>query len=699
MPDLAKLLNPASLAVIGASEDTSSIRGHCCETLLHHRWSGRIHLVSRSSPTVFDRETVSSIDALPEIPDLALLLTPAPATARALLQCAALGVPAAIVVASGFADGDSTEGRGLQEELAAIARDHDMALSGPNGEGFADIVTGLAPTFSPVLRDLEPLPEAVLRRGPRIAVVAQSGALGFGLFDTAWMRGLNVTRIVTTGNEAVLTLGDYVAFLAQEGRTDAILLFAEGFRDGCRFLDAAASCRKAGVPLVMLRVGRSSVGQRQAASHTGALAADDRMVADLLSGAGVIEASEPEEAVEILAVVAGLTGRRMAGNSVGICSSTGGGAGLLADLCERDGLDLPSLLPETRETLDALLPSYASTINPVDSTAAGIRALGYSGLARTIAGDDGVGAVIVAATGRTVVTIGREKPQLLALVRDVAKPVVFWSYTTPIPAFRDLMSEVGLPFSTQAGAITRALAGLARLQALPGPPPADAQPAPILPSGVLTEARAYPLLEELGLNPGAWRLVTTAEEACEAARVIGGPVALKVQSLDIPHKTEAGGVRLSVTADTAAANFDAIIAAARLYVPDAVIDGVLVQAMAASGVEVMVGAFADAVFGPVVMVGAGGVYVEISRDVAFATAPVDAPMARAMVDRLRLRPLLDGARGEPPADVGALAQAIVAVSRLAMAPGFQELDLNPVFVHEQGLTVADALIICGENQE
>jgi len=697
MPDLGKLLNPASLVVIGASEDTSTIRGHSCETLLHHRWDGRVYFVSRSSDSVFGHTTYKQVADLPEVPDMALLLTPAAGTVDALRACGAMGIGAAVVVGSGFADGGSPDGSRLQDELTTVARDHDIALSGPNAEGFADTLTGLAPTFSPVLRALDSLPEAEPRRGGRLAVVAQSGALGFALFDLAWSRGLNVRRIVTTGNSAVLTLADYLMFLADEGETDTVLVFAEGFQDGRRFFEAAERCRAAGLPIVMVRVGRSAAGQRQAASHTGALASDDALVADLLAEAGVIEADDPDEAVEIAALVAALKTTKPASNRVGVCSSTGGGAGLLADLCERDGLVLPGLSPETRAALDAVLPDYGSSENPVDSTATGVYRLGYSGLAKTIASDPGVDAVIVAITGRVAARIEAEIDSLRDLVATATKPVVFWAYTTPVPRFRAVIDSVGIHLSQSPGAVTKALAGLARLSGLERRTRPAHTPVTGMPTGAVTEAQAYPVLEGLGLSAGAWTLAVTPDDAKAAAADIGGRLAFKIQSTAILHKTEAGGVRLNVTPGDAVEAFEAVMANARAHNPEAPIDGVLVQSMAPSGVEMILGALDDPNFGPVVLVGAGGIHAEVLRDTAFAAAPVGEATARAMIDRLVMRPLLDGVRRAPPADIDALVRAIVAVSHIAATPGVRELDLNPVFVHGAGLTVADALFIVDDD--
>lgn len=688
MANLSALLNPSSVVVIGASEDHASIRGHCCETILRHGFQGKLSFVSRSSKTVFGRDTVPSLDALDHTPDLAVLLTPAGACADALRDCAAHGIAAAFVVASGFSEEGTDEGRARQEELAQVARETGIALSGPNGEGFVDYVSGLAATFSPVLRLAEPIVAGEVPAGG-VTVLAQSGAIGFGLADLALARGITLDRIITTGNEAGLTLTDHIDFLIDEGRTRSILIFVEGIRDGVGFLKAARRAREKRIGLTVLRVGKSETGKKQAASHTGALASDDRMLRDLLADAGVADAADPVEAVECAHLLSAIPAAPVAGNRIGICSSTGGGAGLLADACETAGLAIPPLADATREKLDAVLPSYASSVNPVDATAGGIRALGYTKLAEIVAQDPEIDAVIVAASGRTVATLGRETDALAAFAARCEKPVIFWSYTTPSPEFQAILNRAGLRAAVGPGAVALALAAMSK----PLSDSTATKDIPALSSGVLTETQSYPIIESLGLTAGGWSLCATADEAATFAASRPGKVVLKIQSPAIAHKTEAGGVLVNVAPEGVAEGFAKVVANAKSYNPAAPISGVLVQDMAEPGVEVIIGGFRDASFGPVVMVGLGGVLTEVLGDVAFAAAPIQPEIAAKMIGRLRGQKILAGARGRSAADTEALAQAVAAISQLIASPSVQEVDLNPVFVHERGLTVADALII------
>lgn len=688
MAKMSALLDPASVVVIGASEDHSSIRGHCCETILRHGYRGKLSFVSRSSHTVFGHKTYPDLDALDHTPDLAILLTPAAACETALRTCAERGIEAAFVVASGFSEEGTEEGRARQDTLARVARETGIMLSGPNGEGFVDYVSGLAATFSPVLRLADPIVAGKTPAGG-VTVIAQSGAIGFGLADLALSRGIALDRIITTGNEAGLTLTDYIEFLIEEGRSRSLLIFAEGIRNGVGFLRAARRARERRIGMTVLRVGKSETGKKQAASHTGALASDDRMLSDLLADAGVADATDPVEAVECAHLLSAFPRLPMAGRGIGICSSTGGGAGLLADACESAGLTIPELSDKTRAQLDAVLPSYASSVNPVDATAGGIRALGYTKLAEIVSEDPAIDAVIVAASGRTVATLGREVEELASFASRAEKPVMFWSYTTPSPEFQDILNKAGLRAAVGPGAVACALAAISR------PVLDEVDPGALqeIPAGLLTEARSYPIIEAEGLSVGRWQLCTSIAEATAFAEGRPGKVALKIQSPCILHKTEAGGVILNLEAGEVAAAFERVTAAANAYDPTAPIDGVLIQDMALPGKEVIVGGFRDPSFGPVVMVGLGGIFTEVLGDTVFAAAPVDSNKARGMIERLRGRKVLEGARGEASADKNALADAVAAVSRLIAAPGVKEIDLNPVFVHQLGLTVADALIV------
>ena len=702
MPDLAALLAPRSVAVIGASGNPDSIRGSFMKTILRHGFAGPIYPVSRSEPEIYGHQAYKHIAEAPGPVDLAVLLVPAAACPAALADCAAAGVRAAVVIASGFAEEGSDRGRALQDELRSIAIEHDMALCGPNSQGFVDTRTGLATTFSPAVLGLDPVLPRPAPEGRGLVIVAQSGALGFGLFDTALDGGVPVDRVITTGNEACLTLADYLNYLVDDDRANGFLLFLEEVRDGPGFVRFAARALAAAKPVVVLRAGRSASGRRAAASHTAALAGGDAGYRAVFRRHGMVEATGTEEAVAIAGALVACAAKPGAGRRVGICSSTGGGAGLIADLCEEAGLEVPVLDHGTRAAFDAVLPAYGASANPVDATAQAIRQLGYARMAGMIAASPAIDSVIAAVSGRTRSTSDEELAALEALARDCPKPIVFWCYTPPSDDMKSTMRRAGLPLLTDARAAVRVLAALARGRTLrerrSEAPPADIEAAPLPARRVLTEAAAYPLLEPFGARTGGYGLAASADEAVARHGEIGKPVALKVQSPDIAHKSDAGGVALGLDSEAAVRDaWDRIMARVRAAAPEAAIDGVLVQEMAAPGVEVIVGVTVDPRFGPLVMVGLGGVFVEVIGDVAFAPVPLSPADARELLEGLKGWPLLGGARGAEPGDVEALCELVAGLSRFAWLyrDDIAEIDLNPVIVHRegQGVTVVDAVIV------
>ena len=701
MADLSALLAPRSVAVIGASNDPTTIRGMFMKTILRHGFDGPVYAISRSSAEVMGHKTYDHISKAPGPIDLAVLIAPAEACPLVLEDCAKAGVRAAIVIASGFAEEGSEQGRALQDELRRIAADNNIALCGPNSQGFVDTRSGLAATFSPVARGLEPVLPKPAPTGRGLAIVTQSGALGFGLFDAALASGIPVDRVITTGNEAGLTLSDYLNHLIDEDRADGYLLFLEEVRDGPGFNRFAERALAGSKPVVVLRAGRSSAGRRAAASHTGALAGGDAGYGAVFRRYGIVEAVSTEEAVALAGALVACAGKTEAGYRVGVCSSTGGGAGLVADLCEEAGLLIPTLDDATRAKLDAVMPSYGVSTNPVDTTAQAIHRIGYARLAGTVAASPEIDAIIAAVSGRTENTSDEQAAALAALDRDFRKPIIFWCYTPPTDDLRRTMERAGLPLLTDARAAVRVIDALARSRVLRerGPvavPDGDVVPLPDRP--MLPEHEAYPLLSPYGVTTGDHALVKSADVAATLYRQSGKPVALKIQSPDIAHKSDIGGVALDLNSEAAVRDgYQAIMDRVGKAAPDAVIDGILIQEMAPPGVKIILGVTNDPRFGPLIMAGLGGVFVEVMGDVAFAPAPLEPDDARDMLEGLKGWPLLNGVRGTTPADVGALIDLMVGLSRFAWAHRhtIEEIDLNPVLVHPkgQGVTVIDALII------
>ena len=719
MPDLTKLLKPRAVAVIGASNDADIPRGRLMTALYRNAYGGSIYPVSRSANEIMGRQAFAHVRDLPEPVDLAVLLVPAVAVAVVLEECANAGIKAAVVIASGFSEEGGEAADARQRDIVEIAARHDMAIMGPNSEGFADFATGLAATFSPVMVTLEaPLPHSV-PKASRVSVLAQSGALGFGLVDNALAKGLPVARIISTGNEASLDLTDYLDHLFGEGETDVFLLNVESVRRADAFAEFARKALEAGKPVVAVKVGRSDAGRRAAASHTGAVAGSNAGWDALCWRTGIIQATDLDEAVDLASCFVRHRARLPRGRRVGILASSGGGGAWMADGSAEGGLEVAALDTHTRDALDALLPSYGSSANPVDTTAQVIREKNYFRCCRILAESPVVDTVIAVGTLRSAATLGLEADDLEGLGDTLEKPVVFWSYTPPCAESVAILKAAGIPLTTALRTTVRAVAAMAEYAEVRALHAAAARLVPTAPDEgarrrvtaaltdgglCLDETAARAVLAEYGVPGNAGCLVTDGAAAGDAVLALGRPAALKIQSPDIAHKTEAGGVVLDVeTPEAADAAFVQIMQRARAFKPDATLSGVLVQPMAAPGIEIILGASADAEFGPLVMVGIGGIFVEVYRDVAFAPAPLDPLHARHLLEGLEGWPLLQGVRGKGPADVEALVDLMVRISHFIAdhAAQVSEIDLNPVIVHPEGegVSVADALIVCARDDQ
>jgi acyl-CoA synthetase (NDP forming) len=446
--------------------------------------------------------------------------------------------------------------------------------------------------------------------------------------------------------------------------------------------------------------------------HTAALAGSYAAYRAMFAHYGIVEGRDIDEMIDLAAAFLAFGKRLPAGRNVGIVTASGGGGGWLADACVAAGLDVPTLDAITRVTIDRHLPSYGTSQNPVDVTAQAIFKLGYTTFARLVSESPGIDGVMVVSSTRRPRPIENEREALIAFARETAKPLFFWSYTLPAPQSVAIFAEAGVPLFTNVNACARAMRALADYrvarerfaatlaETAAGDEAARAKVAAALAGGprTLCEWEARPLLAYYGIGGAeAGVLARSAEEAEAAARAVGAPVALKVQSRDIPHKTEAGAVALGVLPADVRAEFAKIIAAAAKYAPAADVLGVLVQPMVAPGREAILGVSRDPTFGPLLMVGLGGVAVEALGDVAFAPVPLSRADAAALIASLKGARLFEAHRGTPPADIDALADLMVALARFAAdhADAIAAIDLNPVIVHERGkgASLADALIV------
>jgi len=464
--NLAALLAPRTIALVGASPDLHIFRGRTLKVMLGHPYAGRIYPVSRSHAEIQGLKAYPSVAAIPEPVDLAILIIPAEFVPDELERCGAAGVKAAMILASGFAETGSPAGQALQARIVAIAARYGLTVCGPNAEGYANTRAALCPTFSPAVDNLSvPLVPPWRSRG-HVAVVAQSGGMGFGLFDRGRPKELPFSYIITTGNEACLETFEIVDHLLDEGTTDVFLLVVESIKHAATFERVAARALAAGKPIIVAKLGQSEAGTRASRSHTGAVAGDHAAYQAMFRRHGIIEAADLDEMVDLACAFSLLRERLPAGNRVGIGSASGGGGGWLADLCVSAGLTLPILDAPTRAQLDQIIPAYGSSQNPVDATAQAILTSGYGELARLIAASDAVDAVIMIVSARLTASFEKEFDKLAAIAKASAKPIVMWSYTMPSPETTRLLSQAGYPLFTSMTACARALAAMVRYRAV-----------------------------------------------------------------------------------------------------------------------------------------------------------------------------------------------------------------------------------------
>ncbi|HWD59208.1 MAG TPA: acetate--CoA ligase family protein [Stellaceae bacterium] len=712
MPDLRPLLSPKSLCIVGAAAD-ETIRGRLTKQLIGHGFDGPIYPVTRSQSEILGHKAYKSVADIPEPVDLAVVVVPAAHVISTIEQCGAKGIPAAVIISSGFGEEKSAEAAQRDADLRAVAARFDMAICGPNSEGLVNPLRPLVATFSPVFHDTSKklLPEG--SQAKPIAVSCQSGALTFSFLSRGASRQLQFTTQVSSGNQTVLEAHDYIEAALDSGAADIFMVYLEGIRQPARFRAVADQAAAAGKPLIVAKVGRSDAGRRAAASHTGALAQSGAIDDAVFRHHGIVRGEDLDHMLDVAAAFAFCKLPR--GNRVAIITGSGGSAVWMADILSAHGLEVPELEAELQAKIMAMLPSYASALNPIDATAQAIGEVGYAPIVALVRQSRRIDTILLISSVANETTARKRADELNGIVAATPQPILMATYTTATPGALGAFAEVGIPCYTSMPSCARAIKALAdygrfreRIARRAAPPATtasvrDTVGKALAESGkVLTEVQSKALLAAYGVKRVPEFLATSEDDASEAAaRItgeIGGAVALKVQSADIMHKTEAGAVLLGLSGDAAVRDgYRQVLARAAAAQPGARIDGVLVQAMARRGQEMILGVTRDATFGPMLMVGLGGIHVEVLKDVAFAPVPLDAEDALALLGELKGAALLDGVRGAKPADKNALVELMVALSRFAAdhADRIAEIDLNPVIVHAagEGLSVVDALIV------
>ena len=690
---------PESIAVLGASPDLHKIRGRLLHQLRENGFPGRILPINPSYQQIDGLTCYPSIGAVSGGVDLALIAIPAAGVAAAVEECARAGVKNTLIISSGFAEEGGAAGD-MQAELLAVTQRTGIRVCGPNCEGYYNAPGRVATTFSPTVETKED-DSRILVSPKRVGVIAQSGGIGFALFNRGKAAGLGFSYVISTGNEADLGMADFLDYMVEDPHTHAVMLFCEAVRNGPGFISALQKARNLGKPVIAIKVGRSDAGTRATASHTASLSGSYVAYRAIFERYGVIEAEDADEAVAIAGMV--LTCPLPKGRRTGIITVSGGGGAWMADTLSAHGLIVPNLSAESQAALRPLMPSYGASANPVDVTAQGSNTgPAMMTVMEHLAGSDEIDMIVLVTSLASETRVSLDADRVRAVAESCGKPMTVWSYTLPSAFGRTSAAGCGLFVDSNlrnVGVALGKLAGYAEAQqrALPEAfSPVSGQLYPGLPA-VVPEYLAKQVLAAW-LPHSREKLVGSAEDVADAAERLGFPVVLKVQSPDLPHKTEAGGVRLNLGSRQAVTDaYTSMLADVGRHAPNARIDGVLLQPMAPKGHELVIGMVDDPTFGPIMMLGFGGVTVELFGDVVHAPAPVDEAEATRMILSLKSARLLTGFRGARAIDLAPVARLVAALSRAALTLRGQvrEFELNPVIVHADGsgLTVADALLL------
>lgn len=685
---LSSLVTPQSVAIIGASNDTSRIGGRPIAAMLRAGYQGRILPVNPNRDHLQGLACYASVSDLPETPEAAIIAVPVKAALEAVDALGQRGCKTATLFTAGFSE-TGTEGARAQQQLADIAHRHKMRLLGPNSLGVWNVDLGYYGTFSSSL-------DTGFPHAGNIGIASQSGAFGAHLAAVARNRGIGASILISTGNEVDITVADAIGWMAQSDQIDVICAYMEGFNDPLRLQEALSAAHLAKKPVLVFKSGRSVLGAKAASSHTASLTGDDAIADEILRAYGAVRVQDTEQMMDF-AYVAKQKIYPVA-NSLGFITVSGGAGIVASDEAEQLGLPMPPMPEEAQARLRALLP-ISSPANPLDCTAQALNDLSLlHAFTHAALAEGGYGSVICFAT---YVAGGADiAPRLLAsltpLRQEFPDRLLVLCAIGPTEVIRQYEDAGFLVFEDPCRAV-RAIAAMGRVAmalatALPACIPVTAG---TLPETAPDEYQAKAILAKAGIVVSQEQLVQSPAQAVQAAEEIGFPVVMKIASPDILHKSEIGGVQLNLnnTAEVQA-SFDALIQTARIHRPDAHITGVLVARQIAGGVECFMGIKRDPGFGPMAVFGLGGIFVEILNDIALRQCPFDPETARDMILSIRGAPLLTGARGRDPVDLDALAQMLSRLSIFAAGSGdrLQSVDLNPVLALPDKAVALDAVI-------
>jgi acetate---CoA ligase (ADP-forming) len=708
--DLSPLIAPRSVAVIGASQRTSASlarepRGNrVIRNLKSFGFPGRIVAVNPKYSEVMDCPCYPDLALIPDPVDCVVLAVPNRYVPDLLDAAANAGVRAGVVFAAGFAE-IGGEGKIRQARLESLSSERGFLICGPNCYGVLNVY-GKAPLFASTI-------PAGFLAGP-VALVSQSGGLSTTIANALMLnRHVGLSHIISCGNQAGATIEEYLNYFVEDANTRVIAVFVEGFKQPLKLLAVArkaAACKK---PLIVLKGGRSEVSQRAAATHSGSLAGAAEIIDAAFRQSGIVQVRSINELIDTVSIFSceGYAKKYKGGRGIGVLSGSGGECTLTSDAAANVGLEVPELTEATKSHLQEAVADFGNMNNPLDGTGAMFdNDKIFPRLLQALIDDANIDLVNINLEAndprpRELKSSNRFTPAILQAAARSAKPIATFSSVVGGPVDRDILLPLraaGVPIMEGAECATAALRNLAEYHEFLsawGPKPAKKMESPAphskLAPGILPAETAFRLFESFGISAAPTVLTRSADQAAEAAERMGFPVVLKIESAQISHKSDVGGVALGLTStgDVREA-FTRITNTVAAHDPAATIDGVVVQRMAGEGVEMILGVKRDPLFGPVVLCGFGGILVEVLKDIAIGIPPLSIKQARDMVGRLRGFTILGGVRGKRAADVDALCDAIVGVSHLALSLGDQliGLDINPLIVLAKGVVAVDALI-------
>jgi acetyltransferase len=700
MKQFERLFEPQSIAVVGVSDDPVRPGSQTVHALLRNSYPGRIYPVNPKYTTYEGMKCYPSISAIEDEIDIAVIGVPARGVVGIVEECAAKRVAFAVVPSGGFRE-SGPEGAVLQDRMVAIARKAGMRIIGPNCLGYVNVHKDVYAGFGSITRPPN------LKKGS-VSIVTQSGGFGYSIALACQVAGIGFRNVIATGNEADVDMIEFLEALLDDPGTRIILAYIEGLPDGRALMDVGRRALLLGKPLLVWKGGVTEEGARAAATHTANLTGRYDFYRAMFRQAGIVEIRELHEAADY---VKAFESRRLPrGRRVAVMGGSGGSAIVFADAAEEAGLEMATFTEETKRRLWEVVPSIGAVHNPVDFTAGYIvegNEKRFRPAVQAVLDDPGVDALCVnfATTSMSGCRFGAN--MLAALVEGTDKSL-FVFQSTPVPEAIETLDNARIPVMPSPVRVARAIAMLAQyreakercVEETAGERRRRAEASFVLslskdePPRALSESESKAILQRIGIAITHDVLAKSAPEVPFDEMTV--PLAVKIASPDIAHKTEVGGVKLGVrTREELDAALTEVLSSVRAAAPNARIDGVIVSEMVTGGFELLAGVVNDAVFGPVVVVGAGGIYAEALRDTACRLAPFDERTAREMIEELQCRTILAGTRGKPPLDVAAVARALAALSEFAWEnrDTVAEVDINPLFALPEGAVAADALIV------